>query len=737
MNDPEDDYQLDKKIRIKFEGMPYWIMPRYYHHYVENDYERFSIRLLCNLLDKDSTLLDIGAHYGAYSLVAAKLCGSKVIALEPVDENFDLLTSNISVNKLNKNISAYKIAASDKEGMSEFNIPWASDSAGFYKHPLAETIKKQKVTMSRVDKIVGNIKIDLIKIDTEGHELHVLNGLKETLKRNPKIILLIEANPACLKNAGSTVKDLLNMLVKDFDKEVYVVNEDRFMFFRLTDNISDWHEYIDENSYANILCVPRDEHRFALFVSHSAEIAGAELAMVEHITTQRANNIFSHVVLPTHGDIEHLLVEKGISYNILPFNFWAHPVNYQSSKLQQASINKVNMEAATKICILAKELHVQLIANNTIVCPWGLPAAKALKLPLIWFIHEFGDLDHHLSFPNNIDDVRKFIVNESDLVICCSDAVRSVYEHIAPNEHSYTFYSMLDVENIIQRAKANATNIFSRTANVKLCIVGHVQPSKGQDIAIKSVAELKKRGAKAELVIVGAIEPDYYKYIKKLITSLNVRKNIRLIGKQNNPYPFIRQADIALSCSNNEAFGRNTAEAMIIGCPVIGTSSGGTLELVKDNVTGLLFTPGNAIELANAIDKLSNNKLASQLAKNAQQHIINLLDPSQSTHKLNNLIKQLKYNQSHSYASIFSTEWICAVNKEIEEKQELNIQQEDLFAKSKALEQDMAELQSNINKILEEQKSIISSTSWRLTSPLRRGKSLALRAKRRVLKYKE
>jgi FkbM family methyltransferase len=726
MSEPENDYQLDKKIQIKFEEMPYWVMPRYRHHYVENSYERFSIRLLRNLLDNNSTLLDIGAHYGAYSLFAAKHCGSKVIAMEPVKENFELLTENVAVNKLGKRITVYNMAASDEDGTGEFNIPWASDSAGFYEHPLAQTIKKQTVDMCRADKLIGGQRVDLIKIDTEGHELHVLNGLKKTLKLNPQVKLLIEANPGCLKNAGATVKDLLEVLVNDFDKEVYVISEELFTLYRLTDDIADWREYIAEDGYANLLCVPKSNHRFALFVSHSSSIGGAELAMVEHITSQRLNNLFFHVILPNHGDIESLLIEKGISYNIVPYNFWGYSPNGRNTS-QFMEQNVGNMEAVTTISIQAQKLHVHFVINNTVVCPWGLPAARVLRIPLVWFIHEFGDLDSHLSFLYNINDIRKFIVNESDMVICCSDAVRKAIEQAAPNDHSYTIHNALNVEFIQQSAEQACKSVFSNSADVRLCIVGHVQDSKGQTTAIKAVAELKKQKIRAELAIVGAAAPDYLKKINKLIVSLDVANNIHFLGQQTNPQMFVKQADIVLSCSDSEAFGRNVAEAMIIGRPVIGAASGGTLELIEDGVNGLLFTPGDAKQLADSVNKLLDKELAAKLVSNAQKRIRYLLDPLQNAHRLNDLFRQLDTRRDRSFESIFTTEWVNAVRQEINERQEVQALQDRLLTNNQFLEQSNLELRGTIERLLSEQASLTASKSWRLTSPLRRSRAFVRR----------
>lgn len=724
MSEPKDDYQLDEKIKIEFEGMPYWIMPRYKHHYIENSYERFSLRLLRNLLNENDTLLDIGAHYGAYSLFAAKHCKSKVIALEPVSENYQLLIENINENQLQPHVTAYNVAASDKDGEAEFNIPWASDSAGFYEHPLAETIKKQKVIVKNVDHLVKNQRIDLIKIDTEGHELHVLDGLQQTLKRNPDTKLLVEANPDCLNNAGASVVELLAKLSNEFDKEIYVVSETDFTLYRITENIEDWVTYIGEHGYANILCVPKKNHRFGLFVCHSSDVGGAELALSEVVDKLRQYNFFSHVVIPDGGALEQVLINKGISYSILPYHFWSESLDGR---------NKLDMEAAENISTLARKLHVEVVANNTMACPWGLPAARELGLPLVWFVHEFGDLDHHIPFRYPIEDIRRYIIQQSDLVVCCSNAVRDVLLITEPNKHTHTVYNLLDIKRVQRLAEEPVEPIFSANADLKVCITGRISESKGQAVALRAIASLKKQGVRAELAMIGVANESYAREIKSLIKSLGLGGQVKLLGHQKNPFGFVKQADVSVTCASYEAFGRNTAEAMALGVPVIGTASGGTLELIQDNQTGLLFNPGDADALADALLKIRKNpQLARLFAEKAQVRISRLLNYEKNLSKLNRLLQEVDYSQQRTYGRIFFTEALDAIRREVADKQSVDHYLEKSEERNHDLEVTNLELLSTVKNLQDERDALLQSSSWRLTQPLRKSKRLVGRVKRKV-----
>jgi FkbM family methyltransferase len=725
-----NDFNLDKKIQIEFEGMPYWVMPRYRRHYVEKSYERFSLKLLGNFLDEHSTFLDVGAHYGAYSLYAAKNCGSSVIAVEPVNENYQLLTENIKENHLSMLISTHNVAASDTEGEAEFNIPWASDSAGFYEHPLAETIKKQKVKVKKIDSIVKNKKIDFIKIDTEGHELSVIGGLRNTLASNPSVKLLIEANPQCLKSAGNTVHELLSVLVKEYDKEVYIVSEEKFMLFRITDRIDQWNKYISENGYANILCLPKKDHHYAVFVCHSSEPGGAGLAMVEHIERLRERGILSHVIIPNEGGIESNLINKGIGYSVVKYRFW---VRNNMSNEQVAEMNQLNMEASTLIANVAQDVNPTIIVNNSMVCAWGYPVANAMQLPLIWFIHEFGDIDHGFEFVHDIQNVRDFIVSNSDIVITCSEAVKRVMLDAKKRPNVHVVYSGIESSRINELAKEKIGRVYSSESKLKLCFVGRVSQSKGQIYAIRALAELKKKGLSVELLLVGPADTDYKNVISQEIQSLDLSEYIKILGYHENPFPFVEQSDAVLVCSDNEAFGRVTTEAMTLGKVVIGSDKGGTAEIIHDGYSGLLFKSKNVKDLADKIEKIyKDSQLRKKLSENAQVSILKFMDNKKNGDQLAELFMQATKPKNRRTHKLINTEWIDCVNLNMQKRNQLQSSLQQKEASLQKAQQLAISREAERNKLAKQHHDILNSRSWKLTTPMRKAGKLARIVKQKI-----
>ncbi len=95
-------------------------------------------------------------------------------------------------------------------------------------------------------------------------------------------------------------------------------------------------------------------------------------------------------------------------------------------------------------------------------------------------------------------------------------------------------------------------------------------------------------------------------------------------------------------CSQSEAFGRVTVEAMMSGCLVIGANSGGTMELVSDNETGLLYTSGDYSDLAAKIRlALKYPDRMRDIAKQGQSKMLNEMTAQNNAFRINELYREI------------------------------------------------------------------------------------------------
>jgi len=150
--------------------------------------------------------------------------------------------------------------------------------------------------------------------------------------------------------------------------------------------------------------------------------------------------------------------------------------------------------------------------------------------------------------------------------------------------------------------------------------VARLEPIKGISQLIEAIPKILERGNNIRVVFVG--DGSHKSEYKKLAKYLGVEKKVLFFGITNKVEELLSIADVFCLSSINEALSFAILEAMAEGKPVVATKVGGIPEVVVDKVTGLLIPPGNTQELANAINKLLEDKpLARKLSKNAKVRI--------------------------------------------------------------------------------------------------------------------
>jgi glycosyltransferase involved in cell wall biosynthesis len=143
--------------------------------------------------------------------------------------------------------------------------------------------------------------------------------------------------------------------------------------------------------------------------------------------------------------------------------------------------------------------------------------------------------------------------------------------------------------------------------SVRLVVVGRLSPRKGVVVAVDALAELRRRGVDARLELVGAVFQGYEWFEEELrarIESAGLCEFVELCGLLPVAWPALDHADIVLVPSYGESFGNAAAEALLAERPVIASAVQGLLEVVRDDVDGVLVPPGDGAALASAVQQV-------------------------------------------------------------------------------------------------------------------------------------
>lgn len=186
-----------------------------------------------------------------------------------------------------------------------------------------------------------------------------------------------------------------------------------------------------------------------------------------------------------------------------------------------------------------------------------------------------------------------------------------------PNNKIFVIYNGID------EIKIEDNSLVSNSIGLpSIVCVANILPLKGQEVLLQAIQILRTDFPEIQAVLIGK---DYTRgrFFRKM-EQMNLQNTYSWLGFVNNVQGYIQQADIfVLPSMWGEGMPTALLEAMLAGKPIVASATGGIPELIVDNETGLLASPGDAKMLAVQIRKLLNNpELCNTLGQSARQHAL-------------------------------------------------------------------------------------------------------------------
>jgi len=181
-------------------------------------YEPNQTEIVKKYVREGDIVIDIGAHVGYYTLLMAQLVGKngKVYSFEPDPVNFQLLKKSVEINGFENVVLIQKAVSNITDKVKLFLGDDDSAINRIYDAKLGdakESIDVNSVTIDEYFKENDEL-INFIKLDSEGSEVKIINGMKQFLSRNKKLVMMTEFFPFLIKKSGDEPNQYLKSLEK-------------------------------------------------------------------------------------------------------------------------------------------------------------------------------------------------------------------------------------------------------------------------------------------------------------------------------------------------------------------------------------------------------------------------------------------------------------------------------------------------------------------------------------------
>lgn len=324
-----------------------------------------------------------------------------------------------------------------------------------------------------------------------------------------------------------------------------------------------------------------------LFVNPSTGRSGDTLSLGNLIESLRDEIIPIVLLMSKESSSFEFFHSLGVECIIHPYQILLEPPFWEKTKsvlfhpwrLRFIKWLRHDLPCIRYVIKALKGRHVDIIHSNRSQVLVGYYLAKILKVPHVWHVRDFSRYGERRVF-GGLPRLKRRL-DSADARIFVSD--QCLRDWGSKKNNTWTIFDA--VRNIDDCC-------FEKPKKPYLLFLSHqIYEAKGPRRAIDAYGKSKlfTNQVPIGLKIVGNCNDRYKKELIALADVYGCAEFIEFVPEQKDVKQFFAQALAFINPSINEGMGRTTAEAMFFGCPVIVHASGGSLELVKNGVTGYLY----------------------------------------------------------------------------------------------------------------------------------------------------
>lgn len=365
----------------------------------------------------------------------------------------------------------------------------------------------------------------------------------------------------------------------------------------------------------------RHAHRIVVY-SHSADLVGAERALLRVVRHLTENGVEVLVVIPRTGPLEPMLRDAGASVVRWPLPKWV-----ARTKAWPVFLARVLGAALTfpRLLFVTKRFRPCLAYTNSWVVPSGALAARVLHVPHIWHIREYAPGNESLRSQLPMPTIRRLTERWSTELVAMSESIASQFAGTAVPLH--VVYVGVDPPTGVSTGTDDSARRWLADGQPGVLVLGTISAAKGTPTAVAMMDRLRREQRNARLLIVGRGTPAMMREITDQIATLRLRDVVRLEPFTDDPWDLMSSADVLLVPSRHEAYGLVTVEAQSAGVPVVGSATGGTRELLTMG-GGLLATADDPDHFAAHVRAVADDPALYAWLSDQGRAVAATLDPT-------------------------------------------------------------------------------------------------------------
>jgi len=378
---------------------------------------------------------------------------------------------------------------------------------------------------------------------------------------------------------------------------------------------------------ANVICV-----------SHSAELNGSELMLLQTLERLDRQKYKPYLVIPRYGPLAEKAEEMGLETEIVPMKWW---LTEKKWIFKQPFSWIWSVKSVLQILRLIGLREIDVVLSNSSASFSAALAAKIKGLPHIWVIHEIiKERDPLLRFLFGKRALTRMISALSTRIVVNSLACQRAFEN---SDKVCLVYNGVDIERGAIPSRDDLLLQFGlKKQDFVVGTVGKICEKKGQMEVISAIASLSSKYPQLKLLVVGEKKDRrYFSRIQKYVQKHKLEDRIVFAGYRKEILDIMRAIDLLISASRVESFGRTVIEAMAVRTPVLALRAGGIPEIIDHERNGFLMESRSPEIISRDVESIINDPVTrAEVAEQGYRTVLERFSLADQAKKIEEILRE-------------------------------------------------------------------------------------------------